>query len=455
MTAAAARAIQRLRTGSSTVELSSLVAPLFLVSALVAYAVIYRLQLPQWAPERSDGEGYYAYLPAYLVYFDDSLRSVVANHFISHSQGGLFNPVSGGFGLSLQPTGNWLDKYPVGEAILLIPFFLAGHLITIVDGRTPADGYSYAELYAAGTGAAVYGALGIAALRAVLRRWFSDAVTVATLVVVAFGAALFHYATYDSVFSHAFSFAVVAFAMLSALRWYERPESPWRAVVLGLAAGAVVAVRLTDAILLVAAPLLGVGSLTALRERVQLLRRHMGGIALALACGALTLVPQVFTWWAATGHLIVQPYVGESFDFAHPHLLDSLFAFYPHGVLPYAPATGLCLAGIVVAWFVRRDMALPATAAFLPYWYLMSSWWDWSFSAGFSDRIYVNIMPVLALPLAALFASLHRAWLRRTVAVISAVLVLVSLDLMVAYWRQALPGAGAPFNEYVRLLLHP
>jgi hypothetical protein len=449
------RVVTRASTRAKETEISSLVAPAFLLLALGGYWLVYHLQLPGWPPVRADGEGYYAYLPAYFVYHDDSFWGVVRNHFIPHAQYGLFSPTKGGFGLSLQPTGKWLDKYEVGEAILLIPFFLVGHGIGLAQGL-PADGYSNPELYAVGTAAAVYATLGLAALRSVLRRTFSDGVTAATLVVVAFGSSLFHYSSYDSTFSHAFSFGAMALTLVCGVRWYERPSSIWRAAALGIAGGAVVVVRVTDAVMMLAVLLWGVGSLETLRARLDLLKRHLSQLLLVLACGALMVAPQIITWWIATRQLIVQPYVGETFDFARPQLLPALVALFPHGLLPYAPALGLCFVGLAFAWVRRRDIAVPVTIAFIPFWYLMSSWWDWSFSDGFGDRIYINILPLLALPLAVFFASLRFRWLKWSVGLVTGGLVIVTVVLMVAFWRGKLPGAGvSQFSQYVQVLLHP
>jgi hypothetical protein len=82
-------------------------------------------------------------------------------------------------------------------------------------------------------------------------------------VVVTFGAGVFHYVTYNSIFSHAFSFFAASTMLLCAVRWYECPS----------------------------------------------------------LCSAL-----LFGYFAAH-HLFARPYPGESFYFAHPHLIGSLLSF--------------------------------------------------------------------------------------------------------------------------------
>jgi hypothetical protein len=224
---------------------------------------------------------------------------------------------------------------------------------------------------------------------------------------------------------------------------------------LGLAIGAVIAIRLTNVVLIVAVPLYGVGSLAALRLRWRLLLGNVARIAVAGACALVVLVPQVVTWYFATGHLIARPYEGERFDWAHPQLLQSLFWLRPHGLVPYYPILGLALVGLGVAWFRRRDLALPVTLAFLPFWFLTSAWWDWSFSDAFGDRAYVDIAPLLALPLAALFASLRLRAMRLATGAAAVVLVAITCTLTVTYLQRRLPEDGIDARGYVQLLVHP
>jgi hypothetical protein len=420
------------------------------VVGLVAYFLIYHYQLgyAKQSPVRSDGEGYYAYLPSYLLNGDISFKSIINGQLLQSRTH--FPPSE--FGFSLQPTGRWLDKYPVGEAILLLPFFLIGHVIAVLAGIA-ANGYSKPELYAVGAAGLVYTCLGLSALGAVLRRWFSDWVTAATLVIVTFGTSVFSYATYDSIFSHAFSFFAVSVMLLCAVRWYECPSSALRALLFGLTIGTVVAIRLTDAVLVLAALLLGVGSRQAAQERLLLFRRNTTRVAVVAAAAIAVLVPQVITWYFASHHLFVRPYPGESFYFADPHLIGSLFSFKPHGLLPYAPVLAFAFAGLLVSWHSRRDLAIPVTLAFLPFWYLVASWWDWSFTAGFGDRAFNDIVPILAIPLAFALARISRPRTRVLAGVVCAVLVAVTCVQMVNYWLARVHGAGIDPSGFFRILL--
>jgi hypothetical protein len=432
-------------------EWSAAVPILVLVLGVVAYWVVYR-RFRGDTPVHSDGEGYYAYLTTYLLHLDPTFKSIVQEHILP-AYNNAYQPTQ--FGLILQPNGAYLDKYGVGTAMLLLPFFGGAHLVAVVLGVAHADGYSRVETFLTALGALVYTVLGLFALRAVLRRWFSDRVTAVTLLAVAFGTGVVSYFTWDPTFSHVYTFFAVAVMLLCALRWYERPQSWSRAVLLGLAVGLVVAIRLTNVVLLLAVPVIGVGTIVALRERARLVRTNALQACVAVACAAAVLIPQLVTWRIATGSWITRPYPGEPFDFLHPHLLESLVWLEPHGLLPYAPVLAFSFIGLALAWFRRRDIALPVTIAFLPFWYLTSAWWDWSFTAGFGDRAYLDILPLLALPMGYLFASLPGRVVKVATAAVATVLVVVTCMLMIALWQNRLSESGIDAAGYWQLLLHP
>lgn len=425
---------------------------LVLVLGLLAYHQIYTVFRFD-TPVHGDGEGYYAYLPAYLLNHDPTFVTLIRQHLLPAYAGfGHQQPVQ--FGFSLQPTGNWLDKYGVGEALLLLPFFAVGHAIA-AGARSAADGYTAAEVFAVGSAAIVYTAAGLLAVRSVLRRYFPEWAVVVTLVAVTFGTSLFDFATWDSVANHAFSFFVVALLLLTTLRWYDKPASWPRVLLIGALAGLLVDIRLTNAVLLVALPFLGAGSLAVMRGRVGMFAEQRWKLLAAAGVALLAFLPQSITWYIATGHWLIRSYPGESFDFLHPHLIDSLFRLKPHGLLPYAPVLVLAFIGLGWAWVRRRDIALPVTAAFLPFWYIVSSWFDWSYADSFGQRAFIDILPLLAMPLAFFLVSLRPRWLRIAAVATAGVMVGATIVLMVAYWEYRMAGDGATWTQYAAIFRHP
>ena len=107
-------------------------------------------------------------------------------------------------------TGNYLDKYPVGVAVMALPFFLVAHAGTLIlslhSGVAP-NGYTDPLYHAAQAFSGLfYGLLGLVILKKLLDKYFSAKVVYLTIILITFGTNLFHYFTYDAVFSHAYSF---------------------------------------------------------------------------------------------------------------------------------------------------------------------------------------------------------------------------------------------------------
>src|SRR5207244_2911911 len=100
------------------------------------------------------------------------------------------------------------ERLSDGTAVLTMPFFLVGHLLSWWS-NLPRDGFSFYYQHAAGLAGLTYFIAGLALVRHSLTRRFSDGVVLATLVSLTWGTNLFHYGTYDATFSHAFSFFLI------------------------------------------------------------------------------------------------------------------------------------------------------------------------------------------------------------------------------------------------------
>src|SRR5260221_136353 len=114
---------------------------ILLIISLIGTATVYLFKF-NGPPIRSDGLGYYAYLHSIFVKGDITMNKFVED-FSSHydqKKPDQFNGIN-----KYENTGNYLDKYPIGVAIMMSPFFLMGHVTSlIVHNFVPsieADGY--------------------------------------------------------------------------------------------------------------------------------------------------------------------------------------------------------------------------------------------------------------------------------------------------------------------------
>src|SRR4051812_32857336 len=194
---------------------------------VAGYVFVYATGLAD-PPIRSDGFSYYVYLPSWFIYHDTGLGAVARD-----CCGGEFPAYTAI--IRWPGTHRWVDAHPIGVAVMQSPFFVVAHALTWWTNLSP-DGFTFYYQHAAGLSGAIWVIAGLAVFRQLLLRHFSDRVTAATLVTLLFGTNLYHYAIYDSSYSHAYSFFLfTAFLNLSEL-WHQRPTRT-RTILLGVVSG--------------------------------------------------------------------------------------------------------------------------------------------------------------------------------------------------------------------------
>ena len=413
------------------------------VLGLISLTIIYGRRL-NYPPIRSDGVGYYLYLPASLIDGDLTLQTTIARSF------GGTSPEWAGVN-RIRETNRLLIKYPPGEAIMLAPFFLLAHGFTLVSGAGPPDGFSVLYQAAAAIGGLCYVLLGLHVLRTVLEKSFSPSVVWWTLVVMVFGTNLFHYATYDSIFSHAFSFCLFALFLHNVERWYTRP-SAGTTIALAVVAALITLVRPTNSVIFIFALLFDITGRDGLRERLSLARRNARLLLAGALVYAATLSPLFAYWKYITGHWIVFSYVGEAFAFSRPQILNVLFSVRK-GLFFWSPVLLLATAGFFVMWKYKRAYVVP-TLVFMPLnLYIIASWRDWAYGGSFGHRAFVESTAIFAFGYASLVESLpDRAPTRGIIIVASCLLVILSTRLMLQYWFGVIPFDGTTWQKYLSAL---
>jgi hypothetical protein len=413
--------------------------------AVAAYVAIYAFSYAD-APIRSDGYSYYVYLPATFIYGDPSLEA------LSHDwYGGAFPDFTA---IRRYPsTGRWLDACPIGEALLILPFFIVGHVLSWWS-NLPRDGFSFYYQHAAGLAGVAYFLAGLAIVRSMLRRRFSEGVVLATLVALTWGTNLFHYGTFDATFSHAFSFFLISGWIVLVDRWWERPTA-LLSLALGAVAGLIVLTRNLNAIFLAVLPLYGIVTWSDVGERIDTLWRRRVPLILAAAAALLLLLPQFVLYKWTTGSWIVNSYqlLSNRFAFGSPHVAAVLFSTQK-GLFFWSPLLLLASVGGFVARGRTRRLVLAAAVIFVLQTYIVASWSDWQLGGSYGHRAFTDGL-ALAAPLIASFfewaAARRRA--RTIVTAFAAVAVLLSVVQMIQYWNGIIPFADTTWAQYRSLFL--
>jgi hypothetical protein len=407
-------------------------------------------------PIRSDGYSYYVYLPAWFLYNDSSLNAVARD-----CCGGEFP----GFTAIIRWPGTrrWVNAHPIGVAILQAPFFLFGHGLTKWSNLSP-DGFTLYYQHAAGLAGVFWAIAGLFVLRRLLMRHFSDAVTAATLLALLFGTNLYHYATYDSSYSHAYSFFLFASFLYVVDRWWDSRLGPLPradrhaprrdlSILLGLLAGLIVLTRHTNALLLLIFPLYGVTDTASLRAASNSLANHWRELARMAGVFGLVLLPQLLIYHDATGHFLVSSYGTLGFRFDSPQIWGVLFSVQK-GVFFWSPLLLAAVAGFALEHRATRKLVLAAAIVMAADIYLIASWWDWQFGASYGHRGFVDTLPLLAMGLAAFFEWSARGRQRMVIVVVVATaFVFLSIFQMLQYWNGVMPMSDLTWDQYRAVFL--
>jgi hypothetical protein len=399
------------------------------------------------APIRSDGFSYYVYLPSWFIFHDPTLAATARD-----CCGGDFPAYTAI--IRWPGTRRWVNAHPIGVAVMQAPMFLAAHALTRWTNLSP-DGFTLYYQHAAGLSGLFWILCGLGVLRLLLLRHFSDAVTSATLISLLLGTNLYHYATFDSSYSHPYSFFLFAAFMYLTARWHETRRLR-TAVLIGIVAGLIVLTRHTNALFLCFLPLYGVTGTASLRARAIELARERRALALMALVAAAVIAPQLAIYYQATGRLLVSSYGTLGFTFASPRIAGVLFSVQK-GLFFWSPLLLLACAGFI--WLARsrhpaRAFVLPGALFLSLDTYVIASWWDWQFGASFGHRGFVDALPVFAIGLAGFYTwAASRPAARASVAVVATLAVALSVFQMVQYWNGVLPFSDTTWDQYRAMFL--
>jgi len=335
-----------------------------------------------------DARGYYAWLPAIFIYHDlsfgffDTVEMTEAN---CGAQVGI--PIQD---YRLTIDGKTINKYYPGVSVMMLPFFASAHFITKHFTSYPANGYSPLYFRVMGMAGVFYYCVGMLFFLALLGLLgLSTAQKTLTVLLVTFGTNLIYYTIDAPVYSHIYSFALVAAFLYYSLRLRDTLSLKYVTIV-SLLIGWIFVARPVNVSVMLLLPFLLVGHTTDILSR--LLKRP-------LYIAPLFLFP-VFLfvlYKAATGHYFIYSYGREGFDFLHPHTLQFLFS-YDNGLFPYMPLL-LMPALFLFAWYNEENkrlitgilIALAVTV------YIHSSWWAWTYGFSFGARTMLDLVPLFGM----------------------------------------------------------
>lgn len=357
-----------------------------------------------------DAKGYYAYLPALIIHhsFDwkklDGVKPGYSNDFlVNHQQ-------------------KHLNKYSIGSALLLTPFFLLSALLSYILGY-PVDGFS---------GPFQYGVLAASVFYLMLGLYFTinflkivginnKAILISVLLFL-FGSNLFYYAIYEPGMSHVYAFYCISSFIFFLKKYFNSTKQSHFNIAAASLALAVL-IRPTHILLIILIPFLS-ESANNLKTGLRINKTAKGIILFVLF---VLLLP--VCWYLQTGNYFIQPYKNEGFYFTHPEIFNFLFGFRK-GLFIYTPLLFVSLFGLVYLYKQNKYQALLLSSYIIVLIYILSSWWNWYYGDGFGQRALIDYYLLFTYLLSLL---LHNSNKTANVTAITISIICVMLNLVQTY----------------------
>jgi len=332
------------------------------------------------------------------IYYYATLRSLAIDHNLDfkneyeyfHSQTSNF---TGNRKIPAIPDQNPITKklpakYPIGTAILLIPFFLLAHGLVIMlqtlGFDLQLDGYNIIYQIISALGSLIYAFFGVLLTYNLGRKIFKDKLTFFGAVGIWLATPLIYYMTMEPLNSQPLSFFSVS---LFIYLWFSSRKSKkiylW--IILGLVGGLMSIVRYQDA-LFILIPMIDL-----------LISKKIFNICLIVFFAGFV---GIFQLWANNylfGSAFITSYSGIGFPYlTSPKILYSLFSL-ERGLLVWSPILIFALIGLY--WFIKKSKLVGSLLlfSFLAQLYIVSSWTDPSQGDSFGNRILLNSNLIFAL----------------------------------------------------------
>lgn len=357
-------------------------------------------QKSRWRENRviiNDVVIYYSYLPATFIK-KDPLWNFYEKNEKEYNQKGQYWAFK-------SPQGGYIPKMSMGKAMMDLPFFLIADWYTQFISNSPRDGFSRPYQYIITWSTLIYSVLGLLLLRGWLRRFFDDKTTGWTLLALALGTNLFFYATHETGMSHPHNFFLLAAALYIFPLWYNK-RSFILSVCFGIVIGLLILIRPINILLLFPIVFMhrpkGMGTIPYLQSILSLKQ-----LLISIAAAIIIWTPQLIFWKIQSGNWLYYSYGNESFFWLKPHVFEGLFSFRK-GWFIYTPMMLLAILGLIPLYRKNKNSARVLLLFLCVFLYVTFSWWCWWYGGSFGARTLIDILPLMAFPLAAGFEWVSR-----------------------------------------------
>ncbi|HYG51811.1 MAG TPA: hypothetical protein VD905_12955 [Flavobacteriales bacterium] len=331
---------------------------------------------------RSDGKGYYDYLPAVFIHKDLSFgfrAEQNTNHNVEYN-------------------GHVINKYPCGLAVLWTPFFGVAHLYYKMKSDAGMQGgYGRGYQLMISVAAMFYLLLGLIYLRKLLEHFTKKIKLIRTIqIILLFATNLFLFAYYDPAFSHVYSFSLITVFFYTWIQLARSGQKKYM-YLLGILFALIILIRPFNALVVLFLPFLSGGIKPFINDIKIFFIVHGKHVWFSVVIFFIIVSVQPIIWHLQCGQLLPWTYSNETFHFMQPVLFKTLFGF-KKGLFIYVPV--LLLTGFIFIKLVndkKPALLMTLAGALLIVHYTIASWQTWWYGGSFGLRPYIDFYSIFAV----------------------------------------------------------
>lgn len=346
-----------------------------------------------------DVSGYYMYLPAIFIYKD--IKECKFKDDILNK----YNPTPDfQQGLKMD-NGNYVMKYPIGQAIQYSPFFFIAHWYASNSDLYEPDGFSKPYQFLIAIESFLVALLGLWFLRLILLRYFKDDVVAITILGIVLGSNYLDYATLSGAMTHNNLFTIYTLLVFIVIKFYQKPSFLY-ATIIGALVGLATITRATELIALLIPFLWGMKpDKESRKERVDFYKSNLKYLLTAVIATILVGSIQLIYWKYVSGDWFVYSYDDQGFKFLKPHLWLGIFS-YRSGWLVYSPMMIFSLIGFYYIYKNYKNIFLATFIFSIVFIYLTFAWNIWWYGGSLGIRAMVQSYAILVFPFAAFTSNI-------------------------------------------------
>ncbi len=374
---------------------------------------------------KSDGLGYYRYLPDIFITNDIKNLPDDALHFA-------------------KVDGHNVNKYYVGTAISMLPFFTAAVIWEksfgmATDGRSPPFQItvSLAALFYFWFGLFLLG-------RLLIEQSFPLKWVLVTLFAIAFGTNLLTYSVELPSMSHVYSWFWINAFFYAYTKLIHRNQKKWL-MLCAFTFAMIVLIRPVNGLVLLVLPFLA-GSTERFIESFKGAITHPWLLP-AIILGLFILSFQPIVWYLQAESLWVWSYQSEGFNFLSPQIIEVLVGFRK-GWFIYTPLTFIAILGFYYLVRVNRFRFYSGVGFLAVLVYIISSWWNWYYGSSFGQRPFVEYYGFIGFLLVAVYSEVRAKPYRSFLMTLTGLFILLNMIQAYQYRYEILSKTDMNFEKY-------